>query len=113
METVLRVLSDDECSRIHEETLKILMKTGVRIDTAKGRRFLKLAGAEVDEGKHIVRFPRTLVEECIKQAPKEFILGGRRVNRSIPMNRGECGVILDGGAIYTYDAEVGVRRPAT
>ena len=28
------------------------------------------------------------------------------------MNRGQCGVILDGGAIYTYDAETGIRRPA-
>jgi trimethylamine--corrinoid protein Co-methyltransferase len=29
------------------------------------------------------------------------------------MNRGECGVILDGGAIYTYDAQKETRRPAT
>jgi trimethylamine--corrinoid protein Co-methyltransferase len=113
METLLRVLSDDECSRIHEETLKILFTTGVRIDTARGRWYLKQAGAEVDEGTHIVRIPHKLVEECIQQAPKEFSLGARRLDRSIPMNRGQCGVILDGGAIYTYDAEAGVRRTAT
>jgi len=29
------------------------------------------------------------------------------------MNRGQCGVILDGGAIYTYDAQKNIRRPAT
>jgi trimethylamine--corrinoid protein Co-methyltransferase len=112
METLLQVLSEDECSRIHEETLKILFVTGVRVDTAKGRGYLKQAGAAVDEGTHIVRLPRKLVEECLRQAPKEFSLGGRRPDRSIPMNRGQCGVILDGGAIYTYDAEAGVRRPA-
>jgi len=113
METMLRVLSDDECSRIHEETLKILFDTGVRVDTAKGRQYLKQAGAEVDEGTHIVRILRNLVEECLKLAPKEFILGGRRPDKSISMNRGQCGVVMDGGAIYTYDAEAGVRRPST
>jgi trimethylamine--corrinoid protein Co-methyltransferase len=113
METILRVLSDDECSRIHEETLKILFETGVRIDTAKGRRCLKQAGAIVDENTNDVRIPRRMVEECIKQAPKEFSLGARRPDKLIPMNRGQCAVILDGGAIYTYDAEAGVRRPVT
>ncbi len=113
MESLLRVLSDDECGRIHEETLKILFETGVRIDTAKGRRYLKQAGAEVDEGTHIVCIPRNLVEECLKLAPKDFSLGARRPDKSLPMNRGQCGVILDGGAIYTYDTEAGVRRPAT
>jgi trimethylamine--corrinoid protein Co-methyltransferase len=113
METVLRVLSDDECGRIHEETLKILFMTGVRIDTAKGRRSLKQAGAEVNEGTQIVRIPRALVEECLRQAPKDFCLGARRQDKMIPMNYGQCGIILDGGAIYTYDAEAGLRRPAT
>jgi len=113
METVLRVLSDDECSRIHEETLKILSETGVRIDTKKGRYFLKQAGAEEDENTHVVRIPRNLVEECLRQAPRDFHLGARRSDQSIPMNRGSCGIVLDGGAIYTYDAKAGVRRPAT
>ena len=113
MESLLRVLSDDECGRIHEETLKILFETGIRIDTAKGCRYLKQAGAEVDEGTHIVCIPRNLVEECLKLAPKDFSLGARCPDKSLPMNRGQCGVILDGGAIYTYDTEAGVRRPAT
>jgi len=113
MESLLRVLSDDECGRIHEETLKILFRTGVRVDTARGRGYLKQAGASVDDETHIVHIPRKLVEESINQAPKDFSLGGRRLDRSIPMNCGQCAVILDGGAIYTYDAEAGVRRPAT
>jgi trimethylamine--corrinoid protein Co-methyltransferase len=113
METVLRVLCEDECARIHEETLTILLDTGVRVDTERGRGYLKQAGALVDAETRIVRFPRKLVEECLKLAPKDFSLGGRRPDCSIPMNKDRCGVILDGGAIYTYDAEAEVRRPAT
>ena len=113
METCLRVLSDEQCSRIHEESLKILSETGVRVDTALGRQHLKQAGAVVDENTHIVKMPRRLVEECLKLAPKDFSLGAWRAEKTITMNRGECGVILDGGAIYTYDAETCLRRPAT
>jgi len=113
METFLRVLSDEECSRIHEESLKILSETGVRVDTALGRQYLKQAGARVDENTHNVKMPPRLVEESLKQAPKDFSLGAWRSEKTIPMNRGERGVILDGGAIYTYDAYARLRRPAT
>ena len=113
METFLRVLSDEECSRIHAETLRILSQTGVRVDTALGRRHLKQAGAIVDENTHIVRLPRQLIEACLKLAPRDFSLGAWRTERTIPMNHGQCGVILDGGAIYTYEVETAVRRPAT
>jgi trimethylamine--corrinoid protein Co-methyltransferase len=113
METIVQVLSADECSRIHEETLKILSETGVRVDTLRGRGCLQQAGAIVDEVTHNVRFPRDLIEECLKQAPREFSLGSRCPGKSIPMNCGQCGVILDGGAIYTYDAQKNIRRSST
>ena len=113
METLLQVLSAEECSRIHEETLKILQGTGVRVDTKQGRDFLGAAGANVDENTHIIRFPPALVEKCLAVAPKEFSLGSRRSGKLLTMNQGECSVIMDGGAIHTYDAEAGVRRPST
>lgn len=113
MRTFVRVLSDEECSRIHEESLKILSETGVRIDTARGRDVLQRAGALVDEKTNIVRFPNRLVEECLKLAPKDFSLGSRRPEMAIPMNQEVCGIVMDGGAVYTYDTELGARRPAT
>ncbi len=113
METVLQVLSDDERHRIHEETLRILARTGVRVDTSTGREHLKRAGARIDENTHLAFIPRELVESSLKAAPKEFSLGSRRPGRLIPMNTGACGIILDGGAIYTYDIKTQSRRPAT
>jgi len=49
LESLLRVLSEDEKTQVHERSLKILAETGVRVDTAKGRQHLKDAGAEVDD----------------------------------------------------------------
>jgi len=86
LETHLQLLSEDERASVHERTLKILAETGLRVDTAKGRRVLRSAGAEVDENTHIVRFPRALVEESLRLAPKEFTLGARRPGWDLPMN---------------------------
>jgi trimethylamine---corrinoid protein Co-methyltransferase len=113
MQTMVQVLSAEECSRIHEETLNILHKTGVRIDTRQGRDYLEQAGAIVDHDSHIVRLPVSLIEDCLKRAPKEFSLGARRPEFSIPMNTGVCGVVMDGAAIYTFDANEGGRRLAS
>ena len=64
METDLRVLSDNEVTQVHERTLSLLSTMGVRVDTEKGRKLLKKAGAEVNSNTHVVRFPRELIEEC-------------------------------------------------
>ena len=77
METNLRVLSDNEVTQVHERTLSILAATGVRVDTALGRKILKKAGADVNSNTHVVRFPRDLIEESLKQAPHQFTLGGQ------------------------------------
>ncbi len=113
MRTFLQVLSEDEQTQVHERTLSILAKTGVRVDTARGRRFLKEAGAEVDENTNIVRFPRTLVEEAIRSAPRTFTLGARRPDWDLQMNGGDCVLLVDGEATTVFDWETNERRPGT
>lgn len=88
MRTSLQVLSADEKAQVHERTLKILASTGIRVNTAKGREILEAAGAGVDESTKIVRFPRALVEQALRSAPKEFSLGTRRPGWDLPMNAG-------------------------
>jgi trimethylamine:corrinoid methyltransferase-like protein len=113
MRTLLQVLLEDEQTQVHERTLKILAQTGVRVDTALGRRLLKAAGAKVDEITHIVRFPRELVETSLQLAPKEFILGARRPESGLQMNGGNCTLLVDGEAMLVLDRKTGERRPAT
>jgi len=113
MRTLLQVLSEDERAQVHERTLDILARTGVRVETAWGRKILAWAGAEVDENTDIVRFPRALVEESLRLAPKEFTLGARRLGGDLRMNSGECTLLIDGEAVFALDRETGERRPAT
>ena len=113
METLLRVLSEDERAQIHERTLKILSETGVQVHTEKGREYLQDAGAEVDKNTKTVRLPRALVEESLRLAPRDFTLGARRPGWDLRMNSGDCALIVDGEGISVFDRHTGVHRPAT
>ena len=113
METLLQVLSQNEKAQVHERTLKILAETGVRVETAKGRQTLKVAGADVDENTKIVRFQRDLVEESLRLAPKKYSLGARRPGWDLPMNSGDCTLMPDGEGITIIDRKTGEHRPST
>jgi trimethylamine--corrinoid protein Co-methyltransferase len=113
METDLRVLSDNEIEQVHERTLSLLATTGVRVDTERGRKILKKAGADVDQRTHVVRFPRSLVDECLRLAPREFSLGGRRPGWNFKVNNNECTLLADGAAVHVMDSLTGERHTAT
>lgn len=113
MKTFLQVLSEEERSQVHERSLQILSKTGVRVDSEIGRKILRNAGAEVNEISKIVRFPRNLVEESLKLAPSKFSLGARRPGADLEMNAGKFTLLADGEAIFISDSETGERRDST
>jgi trimethylamine--corrinoid protein Co-methyltransferase len=113
LETLLRVLSEDEKTQVHERSLKILAETGVKVHTTKGRQYLKDAGAAVDESSRIVKFPRAMVEESLRLAPKDFALGARRPGWDLSMNAGECTLMIDGEGTSVIDRKTGEYRPST
>ena len=110
MQTGLQVLSEDEKSKVHDRTLKILARTGVRVDTARGRQILKEAGAQVDESTCIVRFPQTLSEQTLGLVPKKFTLAARRPGWDLHMNSGDCNLLLDGEGTSVVDRNTGKHR---
>ena len=113
MKTFLQVLSDEEKTQVHMRTLEILANTGVRVDTPIGRNLLKEAGALVNEDTHIVRFPRTLIEESLRLTTTDFSLGARRPGWDLKMNAGNFTLLADGEGMFVADAETGNRRPST
>ena len=98
---------EDEKSEVHERTLKILGRTGVRVDTARGRKILKEAGAQVDENNRIAQLPQHLIEQALDSAPKKFTLGARRSGWDLPLNTGDCTLLLDGRALRSL---TGIRK---
>jgi trimethylamine---corrinoid protein Co-methyltransferase len=66
---VLRVLSDAEIEKIHEKTLEVFEKVGIKITHDEALQKLKKAGANVDDTSGIVKFPAKMVEELLQLAP--------------------------------------------
>ncbi len=70
-----RQLSRDEMVKLHQAALRILNKTGLRIDCRDFYGPLESRGAEVDTNTGIVRFPSELLEEVIEMVRKEIADG--------------------------------------
>jgi len=113
METALRVLSDNEIEQLHDRSLSLLATMGARVDSERARNILKKAGADVDRSANIVRYPRRFVEECLRLAPRDFTLGGRRPGWNFKINDNKCTLLPDGEAMHVIDGSTRERRPAT
>ena len=113
MSTLLRVLSDAEIAGIHEQSLQVLERVGMRVDSAGARAILAGAGAHVDEAERRVRFPRAIVEHALSLAPRRFDLGGRREGHVVRVGAGDCTLMPDGETTTFYDPVTGERRQPT
>lgn len=113
MHTQIKMLSDENLKRIHERSLHILSRTGVRVDSAKGRALLEQVGAVSQKGSNVIRFPQDLVENAIQSAPRAFALGGRREGWSFAVNHGDDTLCLNGEGTLVIDRETAEVRPAT
>ena len=81
-------LSPEQCTTIHNASLEVLARTGVRLHLQEAVEMLRKAGAQVSEGNR-ARIPACLVERALNTAPKQFpifdrfgepamLLGGRQ-----------------------------------
>ena len=65
---LLNVLTDDQVDAIHEASLTILEKTGVRYDSPNAyRRLEEAGGVKHSTRKNVLTFPRSMVEEAIRK----------------------------------------------
>jgi trimethylamine--corrinoid protein Co-methyltransferase len=71
-----RVLSESQCEQIHEASLSILERTGVRFLDPGALEVLRSAGAAVSDG-NLVRFPKDLVTWAIGVTPAEVVMHDR------------------------------------
>lgn len=73
----IKILDDDQLSKIHEATLTVLEKAGVRFPSDKALKIFADAGADVDFESQIVKIPANLLMEALEKAPRSFTLASR------------------------------------
>jgi trimethylamine--corrinoid protein Co-methyltransferase len=104
------LLSETERRAIHEGALEVMGKTGIRIHSAAARKDLKSAGAFVKEGSPDVRFPRDVVMDLVRLAPKELTLAGRTKEFDLPMTGDHFYTTMDGCGVHVWEADTNGRR---
>ena len=115
MLTTKEPLTKRRLLRIHDATVRVLERTGLRVDCADYYGPLESAGAKVDCNSGVVKFPTKLVDETveylreqIRRGRRQYLLNGVTNPRWTPPQGckfgGACIEYLD------YKADI-VRRP--
>lgn len=81
----LNVISHDTLEEIHDATLELLERTGIKIKHPEALDLLDGIGASVDN--QLVHIPAWLVEESVRKAPSRVVLGRRNGERSVILER--------------------------
>ena len=109
----LNYLTDADRQQIHERTVEVLEKVGVRFHLPEAIELLAAAGAEVDRNDLSARIPWSLVEEALKTVPRRVLLAARDPERNVVLGDGSLSVCSDGTATYLLDDATGERLPGS
>ena len=82
-------LSASEKALIIEEALELLRRVGMRMTGSRSLDALAAAGAAVDAGSGVVRFPPEMVRAAAALCPREFTMAGATPELDVRIAEGE------------------------
>jgi len=106
----LEILSPREVKKIHDATLWIIEKVGVRFPSKRALEIWAVHGAEVDGEKMIVRAKAELIEEALKTCPPVYPLAARDQQQDLSLDGNHVFVGTDGCGVEVIDIQTGSRR---
>ncbi len=72
----ISVLNQEQIQKVHQDSLKVLSHTGLRVDSGQARRvYLKASGCTIKD--NIVRIPPELVEQALQSVPSNVNMYNR------------------------------------
>jgi len=111
----LRLMSfpREELDKIDSASLEVLKDVGVKFPDREALDALRGAGANVDYGNMIAKFPESMVRETLKRVPKKVTLCGRDSRHDVHLGMNEGTRFLPSGlGAHIYDLDTGQRRLA-
>lgn len=110
----LNVLTDDQIDMIHEASLRILERTGIRYDSEDARKRLLNAGAAAHPTrKGVITFPRAMVEESIRKITQRNVFPARDRRWDTEYDGEHLFPYAGGGDPQIIDLESCRPRPST
>jgi trimethylamine--corrinoid protein Co-methyltransferase len=107
---MISFLTQEEMKAIHNASLQVLEKTGIKVMSKPALDILKKAGAKVDYETNHASIPRNAVEEALKMAPKAITYGARNPEHDFLLNKEEAHFCVAGMPPFLIDIETGRRK---
>ena len=106
----VEILTPQEVRKIHDATLWIIEKVGVRFPSKRALEIWADHGAEVDHEKMVVRAKAELIEKALKTCPPAYMLAARDPQQDLPLDGNHVFVGTDGCGVEVLDIHTGARR---
>lgn len=106
----LEILTPQEVQKIHDATLWIIEKVGVRFPSQRALEIWASNGATVDYDKKIVKAKPQLIEDALKKCPPKYILAARDPQQDCSLDGNHVYLGTDGCGVEVIDMETGQKR---
>ncbi len=109
----LELMDREQCETVHQASLEILRRTGIRVYNNDALSLLREAGCHVTDG-NLVRIPPGVIEWALSQAPSTITLCERGTsNAGVRLCPGESNFGPGSDCPNYLDPKDGTRRPFT
>src|SRR5512140_182249 len=106
----LEILTPAEVRKIHDATLWIIEKVGVKFPSDHALDVWEAHGAQVDRNTKVVKVKGELIESALKTCPPIYPLAARDPEQDLLLDGNHVFVGTDGCGVEVIDIETGVRR---
>jgi trimethylamine--corrinoid protein Co-methyltransferase len=106
-----RSLTEDQVCLLHEASLEIMARTGMRFHCAEALDLWRRGGATVSDG-NLVRIPSHLVEWALRTVPKNVTIFDQMGKRAMALGGYRSYFGPGSDCSYIYDLDTGQRRRA-
>jgi trimethylamine--corrinoid protein Co-methyltransferase len=106
----LEILTTEEVKKIHEATLWIIERVGVRFPSQRALDIWESHGAVVDREKKIVRAKGDLIEEALTKCPPAYSLAARDPEQDLSLDGNHVYLGTDGCGVEVIDIHTAQKR---
>lgn len=109
----LNILDQDEIEQIHQSTLLIIEKVGIRFPSKIALQIWSDHGAKVDFQTMCVKPPASLIEKALTTCPPKYNLCARNPDQDLPLDGNHVYLGTDGCGVEVLDIRTGLKRTST
>jgi trimethylamine--corrinoid protein Co-methyltransferase len=106
----LNILKTEDIKTIHNKTIEIIEKVGIRFPSTRALDIWEDNGAIVDRESQVIKASGALIESALKHAPPRYTLAARNSSQDLLLDGDHVYVGTDGCGVEVIDLIGGKRR---